>query len=95
MHQVKVSFPGLDLVNDLITNNNGTPVNSVSVIEWVVNNPSFGILPSEAGEQRLCTIAEHKVDYQISVNEGSPITGEEFDILYPGNFSTHPVHRPK
>lgn len=95
MIQVQISFPGIDLINDVITDDNGTPVNSVPIIEYVVSNPLFAILPTESGAQKLCTIGKRKVDYTITINGTDTITGEEFDILYPGNFSTHPIHRPK
>lgn len=95
MPQTAVSFPGIDLVNDVITNDNGTPVNSIPIINWVVGNPSFAILPSASGVQNLCTIADVISGYQITVNGGNPIQGETFDIMFPGNFSTHPIHRPK
>lgn len=95
MPEILVSFPGIDLINDVITDDNGTPVSPVPIIDWVVSNPSFAILPSESGVQNLCTKADVISGYQISVNGANPILGEAFDVLYTGNFSTHPIHRPK
>ena len=92
--QIQVSFPGIDLVNDTITDNNGTSC-QMSVIDFVVHNPNFAILPNEAGTQLLCTTCDSVSGYTVSVGGGSPITGVEFDILFPGHFSTHPIRRPQ
>lgn len=87
-----------DLTNDTYTDVNGAS-GTWTLQQLLLAFPqTFYIAKNSLGEDRLCAARIDGAPFTVkSVNLGTPYTPTvaDYDVLFPGQFSTHPIKRPK
>lgn len=87
-----------DLINDTVVSINGTTYN-LTANQLVAAYPqTFYKESTSFGEERLCIARIDGQPLSISAVHSNVSYNPDvinYDVIFPGNFSTHPIHRPK
>lgn len=87
-----------DIVHDTVVSINGTTYN-ISVAQLLTDYPqTYYIDKTSFGEDRVCITRIDGQPCTISALDINSLSYTpdiiNYDILFPGHFSTHPIHRP-